>query len=66
MKTKWQPTFELVSSGFRGQTYGDGNPAKAMTHRYPPNIQFQTSLRVDRVVNLENISLASPKNRSNV
>ncbi|KAK4831682.1 hypothetical protein QYF61_018679 [Mycteria americana] len=28
----------LILPDFRGQTYGDGNPAKAMTHRYPSNV----------------------------
>lgn len=55
MKTQWQPTFELISSGFRGQTYGDGNPAKVMAHRYPSNVQSKMSLRVDGVVNPENM-----------
>lgn len=64
MKKIWQPTF--VFSGFHGQTYGDGNPAEAMTHRYPSSVWFKISLRVERVVNPENISLASLKNRNKV
>lgn len=58
MKTKWQPIFELVPSGFHGQPRSDGNPAKAMTHRYPSNVQFKASVGMDRVFNLETISLA--------
>lgn len=66
MKTEWQPTFELVSSGFRGQTYGDGNSAKVMTHRYPSNVQSKMSWRVDGVVTPENMESFSLMNRSNV
>lgn len=58
MKTKWQPIFELAPSGFHGQSYSDGNPPKAMTHRYPSNLQFQTSVGMDGIFNLETISLA--------
>lgn len=58
MKTKWQPIFELVLSGFHGQSYSDGNPAKAMTHRYPSNVQFKTSVGMYGVFSLETISSA--------
>lgn len=58
MQTKRQPIFELVPSGFHGQSHSDGNPAKAMALRYPPNVQFKTSVGMDGVFNLEFISLA--------
>lgn len=57
MKTKWQPVFELIPSGFHGQSH-DGNPAKAMTHRYPSNVQFKTSVGMDGAFKLETLSLA--------
>lgn len=58
MKTKWQPLFELVPSGFHGHSHSDGNPTKAMTRRYLSNVQFKTSVGMDGVFILETISLA--------